>query len=59
MTSKPVVWVPQILVFDIFFIMDGILYLYQTQGLFIICAPVTDVTENSNYSWTAGDKKAT
>ena len=28
------------------FIMGGILCLYQTQWLFIICAPDTDVTKN-------------
>ena len=28
------------------FIMGGILWLYQTQGLFLICAPDKDVTEN-------------
>ena len=42
------------------FIMGGILWLYQTQGLFIICAPDTDVTEDSHCdcSLTAGhDKK--
>ena len=42
------------------FIMGGILWLYHTQGLFIICAPNTDVTENSYHidcSWTAGHKK--
>ena len=43
--------------------MGSILWLYQIQGLFIICAPDTDVTENSytvvteNSSWTAGHKK--
>ena len=39
--------------------MRTILWLYQTQGLFIIATPDTDVTENSysNFSWTAGDKK--
>ena len=38
------------------FIMSSILWLYQTQGLFIICVPDTDVTENShsNCSWKAG-----
>ena len=36
--------------------MGGILLLYRTQGLFIICAPDPDVTENSHSdcSWTAG-----
>ena len=39
--------------------MGSILWLYQTKGLFIICAPDTDETENSHgdYSWTAGYKK--
>ena len=39
--------------------MGGILLLYQTQGLFIINAPDTDVTENSHgdYSLTAGHEK--
>ena len=39
--------------------MGGILWLYQTQGLFIICAPDTDVTENSlsDCLWTDGLKK--
>ena len=39
--------------------MGGILWLYQTQGLFIICAPDTDVTEDSDSdcSLTAGHKK--
>ena len=60
MTPKPVAWVPRfvILWLDIF-IMGGILWLYQTQRLFMICAPDTDVTENSHggCSWTAGHKK--
>ena len=36
--------------------MGGILWLYQTQGLFIIRAPDTDVTENNHGDclWTAG-----
>ena len=39
--------------------MSGILWLYQTQGLFIICAPDTDVTDDSqgDCSLTAGHKK--
>ena len=60
MTPKPVVCVPRCVIFrfDIF-VMGGILWLYQTQGLFIICAPDTDVTENShgNSSLTAGPEK--
>ena len=32
-----------------FFIMGGILWLYQTQGLFLICAPDTDLTESSHW----------
>ena len=41
----PAVWVPRCVIiwFDIFS-MGGILWLYQTQGLFKICAPDTDVT---------------
>ena len=60
MTPKPDTWVPRfaILRSDIF-IMGGILWLNQTQGLFIICAPDTDVTENSHSGclWTAGHHK--
>ena len=39
--------------------MGGILWPYQTQGLFIICVPDTDVTENSHSdcSLTVGHKK--
>ena len=39
--------------------MGGVLWLYQTQGSYIICAPDTDVTKNSHddCSWKAGDKK--
>ena len=33
---------------DLSFIMSSILWLYQTQGLIIICAPVTDVTRYSD-----------
>ena len=40
------------------FIMGGILWLYQTQWLFIICVSDTDVTKNSHSDWsTAGHKK--
>ena len=41
------------------FIMVGILWVYQTQGLFILCAPDTDITEDSHgdCSWTVGHKK--
>ena len=41
------------------FTMGGILWLYQTQGLFIICAPDTDVIDDSHRdcSLTAGHKK--
>ena len=35
------------LCFDFSFFMGSILKLYRTQGLFIICPPDTDVTENS------------
>ena len=39
--------------------MDRILWLYQTQGLFTICAPDTDVTDDSHgdCSLTVGRKK--
>ena len=60
MTPKPVAWVPRCVIFRLnIYIMGGILWLYQYQELFIICAPDTDVTENSHsdYSWTAGHKK--
>ena len=30
------------------FIMGGILWLYQTQGLIMICVPDTDVTDDSH-----------
>ena len=33
---------------DLFFFMGNILWLYQTQGLIDICAPVTDVAWYSN-----------
>ena len=60
MTPKPVAWVPRfvILLLDIF-IMDGIVWLYQTQRLFMICAPDTDVTESSHSGClrTAGHEK--
>ena len=48
MTPRPVAWVPHcvILGFDIF-IMGGIMWLYLPQGLFMICAPDTDVTTNT------------
>ena len=41
------------------FIMSGILWLYQTQGLFIICAPDKDMTQDSHRdcSLTAGHEK--
>ena len=41
------------------FIIGGILWLYQTQGMFVICAPETDVTDDSHgdCSLTAGHKK--
>ena len=42
------------------FIMGGILWLYQTQGLFIISAPDTDVTDDSHgetvYWWRVTKK---
>ena len=60
MTLGPVAWVPRfvILWLDIL-IMSGILWLYQTQGLFMIYAPETDMIKNSydGYTWTAGYKK--
>ena len=53
-------WFPRsvILWLDIL-MMDGILWLYQIQGLLMICAPNTDVTKNSydGYTWTAGHEK--
>ena len=41
------------------FFKGSILWLYQTQGLFIICAPDTDVINNScgRYSCTADNEK--
>ena len=35
------------------------MWLYQTQGLFMICTPDTDVTKNSydDGTWTAAHKK--
>ena len=47
------------LYFDLSFFMGCILRLYKTQGLFIISAPETDVTENSycKYSCTVCNKK--
>ena len=58
-TPKPITWVPRCIIFwfNIFF-MGGILWLYQTQELFIICTPDRDVTENSHgdCSWIAGIK---
>ena len=59
MTPGPVGWVPRCVIFCFnIFIMGGILWLYQTQRFYIICAPDTDVTENSysDCSGTAGDK---
>ena len=48
MSPKPFAFVPRcvILWLDIF-IMGGILWLYQTQGLFMIRAPDTDMTKKS------------
>ena len=60
MTPKPIAWVQRFVILRLdIFIMGGILWLYQTQDLFIICAPDTDVTENNHsvYSWTASHKK--
>ena len=37
--------------------MGGILLLYQSQGLFVICVHNTAMTENSDSSWTAGHNK--
>ena len=44
------------LCFDLLFFIGSILWLYQTQGLFIICTLDTDVTENTHGkgSFTAG-----
>ena len=48
MTPRPVVWVAHWVLFQfVIFVIGYILWLYQTQGLFIICAPVTDVTKYS------------
>ena len=46
------------LYFDLSVFMGSILWLYQTQGSFIISMPDTDMTENrcGNYSWTACQK---
>ena len=45
MTPKSESWVPRCVKYEFdIFIMGGILWLYQTQGLFKICAPDTDVT---------------
>ena len=60
MTLEPVARVPRRVIFWFnIFIMGDILWLYQTQGLLIIYAPDTDVTENSHgdCSWTAGHAK--
>ena len=49
MTPKPVAWVPCFVVLRLdIFIMGGILWLYQTQGLFLISAPDTDVSKSSH-----------
>ena len=39
--------------------MGAILWLYQTKGLFMICAPDTDMAKNSydGGTWTVGHKK--
>ena len=39
--------------------MSYMLWLYQTQGLFVVWAPDTDVTDNiyGDYSWTVGHEK--
>ena len=48
MTPEPVFWIPRcVMLWFLIFIMGTILWLYQTQGLLKICAPVTDVTEYS------------
>ena len=47
------------LYFDFSFFMGSILWLNQNQGLFIMCAPDTDVTGNtySKCSWSADHQK--
>ena len=46
MTPRPIVWVTRFVMFQVvIFIIGCIFSLYQTQGLFKICAPVTDVTK--------------
>ena len=60
MTHKPVAWVPRCVIFWFnIFIMGGILWLYQSQDLCIICPPDTEVTENSQGGcpWAAGHEK--
>ena len=59
MTHKSVSWVLRCLIFWFkIFIMGVILWLYQTLGLFIICTPDTDVTENSQgYCLLTADHK--
>ena len=59
MTPKYGSWVPRCVKYEFdIFIMGGILRLYQTQGLYKICAPDTDVTEDSHgdCTLTAGHK---
>ena len=49
MSPRPVAWVPRFVILRLdIFIMGGILWLYQTQGLFLICVPDTDVTTNNH-----------
>ena len=49
MTPRPIAWVQRCVIFWLnIFIMGCILWLYQTQKLFKICAPDTDVTW---FSW--------
>ena len=45
------------LCFDLSFLMRSILWLYQTQGMFIISVPDSDVTKNSDGSWKVSDQK--
>ena len=58
MAPNPVAWVSRCIIY--IFILGGILWLYQTQGLFIICAPDTDLTENiqGDCLWTASHPPA-
>ena len=60
MTPKSDSWAPRCVKYEFdIFIIGGILWLYQTQGLFTIYAPDTDVTDDSHgdCSLTACQKK--